>query len=177
MNSYTLFICLIVCGCMQPAVTPQKNVVKKPLLSDEELFNEDNSALNEVEEACANIGNAFQSAQKLALSTGNNICVVVMNNDDAPIIQIFKLIERSATPKIGEKYAEYKLSSRVRFTHSSTRYFYYDYARRIDFDEPDVRLVTRAENPTADLVVEHISSGEKGLVDFTKNSPTIRYFP
>ena len=162
---------------MQPVVTPQKNVVKKPLLSDEELFNEDNSTTNEVEEACAYVGNAFQSAQKFALSTGKNICVAVMNDGNAPVIQIFELIERSAPPKIGEKYAEYKLSSNVKFTHSTTRYFYYDYARRIDFDEPDVRLVTRAKNPTADIVVEHVRSGEKGLVDFTKNSPTIRYFP
>ncbi|BBM85358.1 hypothetical protein [Candidatus Uabimicrobium amorphum] len=177
MNNYALCICLIVCGCMQPVVTPQKNVVKKPLLSDEELFSDDSSAVNEVEQACAYVGNAFQSAQKFALSTGNNICVVVTKEGNIPVIQIFKLIERSTTPKIGEKYAEYKLSSNVRFTHDSIRYFYYDYARRIDFDEPDVRLVTRSKNPNADLVIEHLSSGEKGLVDFTKNSPTIRYFP
>ncbi|WP_372368406.1 hypothetical protein [Candidatus Uabimicrobium sp. HlEnr_7] len=171
MNKYIFFIGFIFCGCIQ-TVAPSKKLTQKPLLSDKELFAEEQGLASKLEEACANTGNAFQSAQKLALSTGKNICIIVDKNS----VKIFELLERSSPPRRGTPYGEYELPANLQFAHKSARYFYCDYARRIDFDDPDVRLVTRTKNATADIIIEHSGrDGEKGLIDFTKNSPTIRY--
>lgn len=177
MNKLLCWILLLfICSCVQ-TTEKQQAVTKKPLLSDEELFNDNSEKINEIEQACINVGRAFQNAQILALSTGDNLCLVLENESQFSTIKIFKLIQRGVPPQIGKLQAEHKLSSSVRFVQNATRYFYCDYARRIDFDGPDVRLVTRKKQPNADIVIEYKGSNERGLVDFTKNSPTIRYYP
>lgn len=171
-----IYICVfLISGCVY---VPEKKVAReaKPLLSDAELFGNNNAENNPINLACDLVIIALGKAQKHALSTGENICVILENKTNLSQILIYALKTRNG-PKLGQKYDSYELPKSTKFADKK-RYLYYNSARKVDFDEDDIRLVVRLKNPKADIIVESRDDSfkQKGLIDLVKNNSHMQLY-